>query len=419
MPEIEPYQAPEPQLEVAQSVETGLEFVGPVMEQGETNGFAAPEPTFAPAESIAVMPEAPAPEPWQEEPVSIMEEPIPAVIPTAMPEAAIESVAAPEPEAASETVPAFEPVAAALESMPALEPEMEPIGQGQPIPYQMSVSDFDSSTTEMTNPPVEHTVAPASADLSADAAIAGLGALRQPVETPVYEVVSEPTILQPTTPVIMPEPVQTPAAPVIRTPTAGGAPQPASTMHTAVQLTFSFEIASMQLTPTFKMGALQLRPSSKIVTMRLSPSQQPTPAMNLQVTFEISKIQPTGGGLGTVRLTPSQQQRPQVASSPSFTVAGLQLVSNFEAAPVQLTPSQQAAVLVTSSFQIATVGFSPSFEIASIVLNATSKQVSVQLPGAGPVEGAPTFEISNLQLGATGDVGMMQINLLGQGPRRA
>ena len=37
-------------------------------------------------------------------------------------------------------------------------------------------------------------------------------------------------------------------------------------MHTAVQLTFTFEIASMQLTPTFKMGALQVRPTSKIVT---------------------------------------------------------------------------------------------------------------------------------------------------------
>jgi hypothetical protein len=64
------------------------------------------------------------------------------------------------------------------------------------------------------------------------------------------------------------------------------------------------------------------------------------------------------------------------------------------------------------------VEFSPSFEIASIVLNASSKQVSVQLPGAPAVEGAPVFEISNLQLGASGDVGMMQINLLGHGPRR-
>ena len=170
----------------------------------------------------------------------------------------------------------------------------------------------DLSTTEMTNAKVEDTVPPISADLCLRrGAIADSAALRQPVETPAIDIVStEPSTLQPTIPVTMPEPVQTPTAPVIRTPTAGGAPQPAGTMQTAVQLTFSFEIASMQLTPTFKMGALQLRPSSKVVTMRLAPSQQPQPAMNLQVTFEISKIQPTGGGLGTVRLTPSQQQRP-------------------------------------------------------------------------------------------------------------
>src|SRR6185295_19459847 len=112
--------------------------------------------------------------------------------------------------------------------------------------------------------------------------------IETPYSGPSGIVVSEPSILQPTTPEIMPEPVQIPTAPVIRTSSSVGGspqPQPASAMQTAVQLTFSFEIASMQLTPSFKMGALQLRPTSKIVTMRLAPSQQPQPAMNLQVTF--------------------------------------------------------------------------------------------------------------------------------------
>lgn len=216
----------------------------------------------------------------------------------------------------------------------------------------------------------------------------------------------------------MPEPIQTPT-PIIRTSAPGGAPQPGS-MQTAVQLTFAFEIASMQLTPTFKMGAVQLRPSSKLVTMRLAPSQQPQPAMNLQVNFEISKIQPSGGSLGTVRLTPSQQQRPAPSGSPSFTVAGLQLVSDFAAAPLQLTPSQQGqtSVLVSAPFQIATVEFSPSFEIAGIVLNSNSKQVGVQLPGAPSSDNSPLFEIANLQLTGSGDIGLMQLHLIGQGPRR-
>jgi hypothetical protein len=188
--------------------------------------------------------------------------------------------------------------------------------------------------------------------------------------------------------------------------TGSGGYQTASGMQTAVQLTFSFEIASLQLTPSFKMAALQLKPTSKLVTMRLAPSQQPQPAMNLQVTFEIATVQATGGGIGQIRLTPSQQQRPSVISSPAFNIAGLQLLSGTDAGAVQLTPSQQgqASVHVTGKFQIATVEFSPSFEIASIVLTAISNRVSVQLPGAGvsAVEGAPVFEIASVHAGFEG-----------------
>jgi hypothetical protein len=201
----------------------------------------------------------------------------------------------------------------------------------------------------------------------------------------------------------------------------GGAPQAqpqaGGGMHTAVQLTFSFEIAALQLTPTFKMGALQLRPTSRIVSMRLAPSQQPQPAMNLQVSFEIANVQLTGGAIGTVRLTPSQQQRPNVAGSPAFNIAGLQLLSGSENAAVQLTPAGhgQAGVQVTGRFQIATVEFSPSFEIAALVLNSTSRQVSVQLPGATQVslEGVPVFDIGNVQLAANGEIGVMQLNAPG------
>jgi len=179
----------------------------------------------------------------------------------------------------------------------------------------------------------------------------------------------------------------------------------------------------MQLTPSFKMGALQLKPTSRIVTMRLAPSQQPQPAMNLQVTFEIATVQLAGNAIGMIRLTPSQQQRPSVISSPSFNVAGLQLLSGADSGAVQITPSQQgqASVHVTGRFQIATVEFSPSFEIASIVLNSISKNVSVQLPGAGPsaVEGAPVFEIANVQLAGNGEIGIMQLNAQGAAPKPA
>src|SRR2546423_9480819 len=311
------------------------------------------------------------------------------------PEAELPAVEIPEPvatQAEEITVPEIEPVLAQAATIaepeiqpvftePATiaEPEIEPVGQGQPIPQLTPLE--EPSIIEVTEPEP-----------------AGFDALRRPSEPLVVpEPVFESRIYEPTTPVNMPEPIQIPTAPAGR----GGAPHPAGAMQTAVQLSFAFEIASMQLTPTFKMGALQLRPSSKIVTMRLAGSA-PQPAMNLQVTFEIARIQPAGGTLGSVRLTPFQQQRPTMVGSPSFTVGGLHLVSDFAAAPLQLTPSAQgqAAVHVVVPFQIATVEFSPSFEISSIVLNSNSKQVSVQMPTAGgsPVEGAPVFEISHLQL---------------------
>jgi tetratricopeptide (TPR) repeat protein len=382
--------------ELEPTVET-FEAVGPVVEQGAMPTEAIGEPVAQP-EWFASQPELPAveiPQPAVTQAEEIM---VPEIQPV-FAEAA--TIVEPEiqpafAEAATIAEPEVEPVFTQVEAVG--EPEIEPVGQGQPIPQLTPVE--EPSIIEVTEPEP-----------------AGFDAFHQPSE-PSVEPVFESPIYEPTIPVNMPEPIQIPTAPAGR----GGAPHPAGAMQTAVQLSFAFEIASMQLTPTFKMGALQLRPASKVVTMRLAGSA-PQPAMNLQVTFEIARIQPAGGTLGSVRLTPSQQQRPTVVGSPSFTVGGLHLVSDFAAAPLQLTPSQQgqAAVQVVAPFQIATVEFSPSFEISSIVLNSNSKQVSVQLPSAGgaAVDGAPVFEISNLQLTGSGEIGMMQLNLLGHGPKRA
>jgi hypothetical protein len=408
---------PEPDLAFAAKAEPvveSVESVGPVIEQ----------PMMTPVEEEPVMQEAMI----ESEPTPMVPEPEPEPEIATAPDWMAPSYSNGETsEAVAEEPMAVEPVEVGYEpSEPMQVNEFEPVAQGQPVPYQLPVSMIDAPAAEE----VQSELAPAAipdivepAGLVADTATPEVEDRHEPVIEIPYSgpsgiVINEPAIVQPTTPEIMPEPIQIPTAPVIRTPSAGGSPQPASAMQTAVQLTFAFEIASMQLTPTFKMGALQLRPTSRIVTMRLAPSQTPQPAMNLQVTFEISKIQPAGGGLGQVRLTPSQQQRPTMGGSASFTVGGLQLISNFEAAPVQLTPSQQASVLVTSAFQIATVEFSPTFDISSLVLNASSKQVAVQLAGAGSIEGAPMFEIANLQLGAGGEIAMMQLNLLGQGARR-
>jgi hypothetical protein len=245
-----------------------------------------------------------------------------------------------------------------------------------------------------------------------------------PSDSPPRAASAEPVFPQTTTPAIMPETTQTPTAPANKAPAPPMAKpqQPPAAMQTSVQLTFSFEIAAMQLTSSFKMGALKVRPISKLVTMRLPSPQQPQSALNLQVSFEVAKIQPASGALGTIRMVPSQQQRPTLGGLPSFAVAGLQVVSNSETAPVQLTPSRQgrASVLITVPFQITTLEFAPSLEIASVILNSNSKQVAVQLPGAGPspAEGAPMFEIANLELGEGGEIGMIHLNPV-SAPKRA
>lgn len=189
--------------------------------------------------------------------------------------------------------------------------------------------------------------------------------------------------------------------------------QPVDGMRTAVQLTFSLEIASMQLTPTFEVSGLQLKPTSKVVSMRLARSQDPQPPINLQVTFEVAKIELINGAIATVRLAPSAQQKPAVLTSPSFAVSGLKLASGQGAAPVQLTPShqEQASVHLTAEFQIAAIEFTPLFEIETIVLNSTSKKVSMQLPGSGPssIDTAPVFEVSSVQLGAGNELGLIQV----------
>jgi len=298
------------------------------------------------------------------------------------------------------------------------EPEPQPIEQGQPVPYQTLVTAEETAEIAVREEPKIATVAEIA---GVGRAIAGISALPKAPEIPTTRD-EEHFAPQPTTIETMPETLQTPTAPVIRTsgaPTqpAHAAPAPqaaAGGMHTAVQVTLSCEIASMQLTPTFKMGALQLRPISKVVTMRLASSPQQQAPMNLQANFEIAKIQAAPGSLGQLRLNPSQEQRPATLATPSFNISGLQLVSGFESAPLQLTPSHQTqtSVHLTAAFQIASVEVSPTFEIAGIILNSTSKTVAVQLPGAGgsSVENAPMFEITNVQMADDGEIAMLQLN---------
>lgn len=330
------------------------------------------------------------------------------------------------PEDLVETVPLTEPLPdssdlaedSAAAFAPAA-PEVAPVKELQPAVEDDFAAPLDEPIAATAKQPDEEI----PAQWSPATLISGLAGATA-MAAPTADFQQQPTNTEPMSD------TQTPASPVIRTPTSqpgvaapipspGGAPQgQPGGMHTAVQITFSCEIASMQLTPSFKMGSLQLRPVSKVVTMRLAPSQQQQGSpMNLQVNFEVARVQPGPGSLGQMRLNPSQQQKPPSLSSASFSISGLQLMSAQESAPVQLTPQQQgqASVLVTAAFQITTVEFSQSFDIAGIILNSTGRTVLVQLPGTGQgaVESAPAFEIGSVQLGPSGEIAMMQLSPAG------
>jgi Protein of unknown function (DUF2934) len=270
-------------------------------------------------------------------------------------------------------------------------PRVESIEQAKDMPCETTSTEIQSSAAEAIPEPASNFPNAASA---------------------------EPVFPRTTTLPTMPDTTQISTAPVDKSPSAVMAKTPpAGPAGTSVHVTFSFEITAVQLTPTFKMGGLTVRPASRLVTMRLAPHLHSQSTKNLQVSFEAAIIQPVGGTLGTLRMLPSQQQRPVANGSRSFAAAGLQVVPNFEAAPVQLTPSQpaQATVFVTIPCEISKVEFSPSFEIASVILNSSSKRVSVQLPGTRPggEEGAPVLEIANLELTESGEISTMQLNLLG------
>jgi tetratricopeptide (TPR) repeat protein len=296
----------------------------------------------------------------------------------------------------------------------------ESVGQGQPIPQLMASPFTEPALSEPAQPEAEFTAGSASPEAvtaettaSRDAAQSGA----EPLSFPPRITSTEPISPQPTTPTIMQEMTITPSPAAQAFSSTMPTQRPAGAMQTAVQLTFSMEIGSMQLTPTFEMRDLQLRPTSRVVTMRLAPSQAPHPPLDLQITFEIVKIELEGETISTVRLVPSGQEKPTVISSSSFAVARFELEPNSGIASVQLTPSHQggASVHLTAGFQISAIEFSPGFGIAAIVLNSTSRNVSLQLPGAEPtIEDAPVFAVEKVEMNGS-QLGLIQVTQLSSG----
>ena len=270
-------------------------------------------------------------------------------------------------------------------------PRVESIEQGKVMAYETSSAHIQSFAAE---------------------------AIPEPTSNFRHDVFVEPVLPQTTTLPTIPKTPQIPTTSVEKSPSGIMAETPpGGAAGTSVHVTFSCEITAVQLTPTLEMDALTVRPASKLVTMHLALQPHSQTTEDLQVSFEAAKIQPVGDTLGTLRMLPSAQQRTMANDSLSLEAAGLQLVPNFEAAPLQLTPSQpaQATLLVIVPCEISIVEFSPLFEIASVILNSSSKRVFVQWPGTSPggEAGDRALEIANLQLTKSGQISTMQLKLLG------
>src|SRR5262249_4285671 len=242
-------------------------------------------------------------------------------------------------------------------------------------------------------------------------------AIPEPASNFPNDASAEAVLPQTTTLPTIPSTTQIPTTPVDKSPSGATIKTPSGgAAGTSLHAMFSCEITAIQLTPTFEMDALTVRPSSDLVTMHLALQPHSQTTENLQVRFEAEKIEPIGSTLGTLRMLPSAQRKPVANDSPSLGAAGLQLVPNFEDAPLQLTPAQptQETVFVIVPCEINIVEFSPLFEIASIILNSSSKRLFVQWTGSRPggEAGVRVFQIANLELTENGQISTMQLKLL-------
>jgi predicted Zn-dependent protease len=331
-------------------------------------------------------------------------------------------VAAPAPvveERPVLTEPAFAEPVHAEKSLPELaeangvpsgEPVWEPVGQGQPIPELTTALAAEPVISELTQPEPKTELALIEPAGPIVTPIAVRQAAQSSIEVPsflsnvIFTDSSPPQCDTPTTT------AGTGTAPAVHQfAPATLAQSTAGIGHTAVQLTFSLEIASMQLTSTMKMSRLYLKPVSKVVSLRFGSTQDPEPPMDFSIAFEMAKIDLSNGTIGSVRLVPSALRESAASARPYLPISSLEFLPGQGAAPVHLTPShqRQASVQLTAEFRIAEVEFAPRFEIAAIVLNASSRKVSMRLPRS--VDNKAVYEIENVQLGANDEMALIVV----------
>jgi Flp pilus assembly protein TadD len=318
-----------------------------------------------------------------------------------------------EPKKKQPDLEPFARTAAADKEMASLDDE--PVAQGLPIPQLTSALSPEPIISELAQPEAKTDLILVESDGPIAAPIAAHEAVQSSIEAPSFvpKVISTDPSPVTSEPLVMSETEATPspaAQPFAFSPLAE---RSGETSGTAVEVTFSLEIASMQLASDLKMASLRLKPTSKVVSVRFAPAQNAQPPLDLRVTFEISKIELTNGNMSRVCLAPSNHQPPPASNKSSLAIEALRFVPGQGAARVQLTPAhqEQASVQLAKAFQIAAVEFNPRFEISAVVLNARSNRVSIRLPGQteSSTDNLPLYEIQNVQLGPDGELAMLEI----------
>jgi len=172
--------APEPELDLSPLPETSLEAVGPVIEQGAlasmqtaptdevSSASVTPAPEMPTPAEFTPAPDPSAPEEWMSPtPVHEFEN-----------EQALETITAPEVQP---MVREIEPIIAPeMEPVESVASEIEPIGQGQPIPYQLPVAVMDSPVVEAPSRISVENALSWPKEVATDAVMREIETLRQP-----------------------------------------------------------------------------------------------------------------------------------------------------------------------------------------------------------------------------------------------
>lgn len=177
---------------------------------------------------------------------------------------------------------------------------------------------------------------------------------------------------------------------------------PVAEAGTDVSVTFSMEVTAMQLTPSFQMASLDLKPAEAAVAVRVADGG--ALGMLVETGFRMGPAQLSAHGrLGTILLFPTQKPPGLSPGQNSFMVNTVRTEQADQNRVVELTAAKSEAMRVrlTAQFEFVRVELSPTFDVVAVVLRAREAAVQV---GTGESDATAPFELVETQLAASGQL---------------